>query len=66
MSLIKEALDGSQFKVIQIKLLDGSEEATNSWTAANFMKVFFIFPNYIKIYILLDELAVFRISLFIG
>ena len=39
MSLIKEVLDGSQFNIVQIKVLDGSDEAFNSWNAANFMKV---------------------------
>ena len=39
MSLIKEVLDGGQFNIIQIKVLDGSDEAFNSWNAANFMKV---------------------------
>ena len=45
MALIKGALDRSQFKVIQMKVLDGADEAVNSWQSANFMKVCLLFQT---------------------
>ena len=41
MSLMKEVLDNSRFKVQVMKVLSGTDEGFMTWNAANFMKVFF-------------------------
>ncbi|XP_066926626.1 ectonucleoside triphosphate diphosphohydrolase 3-like [Clytia hemisphaerica] len=38
MGVIKDVLEKSSFKIANIKVLEGSEEAVKSWDAVNFMK----------------------------